>query len=256
LFNEKSLGGISALTGSRMASKGANAVDIEEIFGRVGSVLSKQDETRERIRGVRDDADTAVRSATRALASLHIATADLQAPADKIVRTLPPVGAAIAAVEAACPDEPGAFYQYHDIWRDSLQNAVYVCVVLDFIRTDTLASNDRVVELLGASVRIPLEDYLWGVCHAISELPRLAMNRVTIGDYSTPKRCAIFSANIFEAFKQLNFRNDFLRKKYDGMKYDVKRIEEIMYDLSIRGLVKDVDGQNVAGKVADQNANV
>jgi predicted translin family RNA/ssDNA-binding protein len=228
------------------------AIAIEAIFGRVGTVLSRQDETRERIRDVRDSADAAVRASTRALASLHMATADLLAVANTVAKTLPAVGAAIAAVEAACPDEPGSFYQYHDIWRESLQHAVYVCTVLEFVRTDSLASNERVVELLGASVRVPLEDYLWGVCHAVSELPRLAMNRVTIGDYATPKRCAVFSANVFEAFKQLNFRNDFLRKKYDGMKYDVKRIEEIMYDLSIRGLVRGKDAQDESMQLKDE----
>lgn len=34
----------------------------------------------------------------------------------------------------------------------------------------------------------------------------------------------------------LNLKNDGLRKRFDGLKYDVKKIEEIVYDISIRGL--------------------
>lgn len=37
-------------------------------------------------------------------------------------------------------------------------------------------------------------------------------------------------------FRLLNLKNDVLRKRYDALKYDVKKIEEVVYDLSIRGL--------------------
>lgn len=37
-------------------------------------------------------------------------------------------------------------------------------------------------------------------------------------------------------FRLLNLKNDGLRKRYDALKYDVKKIEEVVYDLSIRGL--------------------
>lgn len=34
----------------------------------------------------------------------------------------------------------------------------------------------------------------------------------------------------------LNLKNDSLRKRFDALKYDVKKIEEVVYDLSLRGL--------------------
>lgn len=37
-------------------------------------------------------------------------------------------------------------------------------------------------------------------------------------------------------FRLLNLKNDMLRKRFDALKYDVKKIEEVVYDLSIRGL--------------------
>jgi hypothetical protein len=36
----------------------------------------------------------------------------------------------------------------------------------------------------------------------------------------------------------LNLKNDGLRKKFDSLKYDMKKVEEVVYDLSIRGLLK------------------
>lgn len=46
-------------------------------------------------------------------------------------------------------------------------------------------------------------------------------------------------ANFFFFFlvRLLNLKNDALRKRFDGLKYDVKRCEEVVYDLTIRGLV-------------------
>ena len=36
----------------------------------------------------------------------------------------------------------------------------------------------------------------------------------------------------------LNLKNDNLRKRFDSIKYDLKKVEEVVYDLSIRGLIK------------------
>jgi hypothetical protein len=37
-------------------------------------------------------------------------------------------------------------------------------------------------------------------------------------------------------FRLLNLKNGALRKRFDSLKYNVKKIEEVVYDLSIRGL--------------------
>lgn len=227
---------------TEVGSPASKAAQLEATFAEVSAVLSAQDETREKIRAVRDTADIEVRRAIRALSSLHFSM-DIKPAAEAALAKLGSVGSALKAVEDACPAEPGAFFQFHDIWRNGLQQAAYVAVVLEFVLTDNLATQERVVEMLGGDVRLPLEDYLWGVCHAVSELPRLAMNRVTLGDYETPRRNAQFAANVFDAFLQCNFRNDFLRKKYDGMKYEVKKLEELIYDLSVRGLVKEASAE-------------
>ena len=48
-------------------------------------------------------------------------------------------------------------------------------------------------------------------------------------------------------------KNDNLRKKFDGIKYDLKKVEEVVYDLSIRGLNKPVGKQAEGDKeIADE----
>ena len=48
----------------------------------------------------------------------------------------------------------------------------------------------------------------------------------------------VFLQEVLEGFRLLNLKNDNLRKKFDSIKYDMKKVEEVVYDLSIRGLVK------------------
>lgn len=62
---------------------------------------------------------------------------------------------------------------------------------------------------------------------------------MTAGDYNRPLRISNFINDLDSGFRLLNLKNDPLRKRYDGLKYDVKKIEEVVYDLSIRGLAKD-----------------
>mgnify|MGYP002280873356 CR=1 FL=1 len=65
---------------------------------------------------------------------------------------------------------------------------------------------------------------------------RLAVNSVTAGDYGRPMRIAKFVGDLDSGFRLLNLKNDSLRKRFDGLKYDLKKVEEVVYDLSIRGL--------------------
>lgn len=49
-------------------------------------------------------------------------------------------------------------------------------------------------------------------------------------------KIAKFVAELDSGFRLLNLKNDSLRKRFDGLKYDLKKVEEVVYDLSIRGL--------------------
>lgn len=78
-----------------------------------------------------------------------------------------------------------------------------------------------------------------GVLQMASELSRFATNSVTLGDFERPLQIQRFMADLSAGFRLLNLKNDGLRKRFDGLKYDVKKIEEIVYDISIRRLRTD-----------------
>ena len=84
---------------------------------------------------------------------------------------------------------------------------------------------------------ITIEEYLLALTNTIEELARLAPNSVTMGDYARPAQISKFIKDISAGFQLLNLKNDVLRRRSDGIKYSVKKVEDVVYDLSLRGLL-------------------
>lgn len=62
------------------------------------------------------------------------------------------------------------------------------------------------------------EDYLHALINTINDLPRIAVNSVTLGDFRTPVRLASFVKDVHAGFQLLNLKNDSLRKRFDSIK--------------------------------------
>lgn len=122
------------------------------------------------------------------------------------------------------------------------QRLVFLISLTYYLETSLLVTREYVAETLGLKVNqaegfhLDIEDYLLGILQLTSELSRFATNSVTFGDYGRPLIISKFIASINAGFRLLNLKNDGLRKRFDGLKYDVQKIEEVVYDVSIRGL--------------------
>jgi len=93
-------------------------------------------------------------------------------------------------------------------------------------------------------LQLSSEDYLHGIINLVNELSRLAVNAVTLGDFSVPLRISVFVRDLYSGFLLLNLKNDSLRRRFDSLKYDMKKIEEVVYDVSLRKLAPLNDAQN------------
>jgi len=108
-------------------------------------------------------------------------------------------------------------------------------------------SKQQLIEAVPVNVKdqdtfhITIEDYLLALCSTIEELARLAPNAVTLGDYARPVQISKFIKDIHAGFQLLNLKNDALRRRSDGIKYSVKKVEDVVYDLSLRGLLPKED---------------
>ena len=89
-----------------------------------------------------------------------------------------------------------------------------------------------------ASLRVQVEDYLMGICDLTGELGRRAVQSVIRKDYREAYIIRDVVDQIYGLFLQLNLRNGELRKKSDSIKWNLKKIEDIIYDIKSKGMDK------------------
>lgn len=79
------------------------------------------------------------------------------------------------------------------------------------------------------------EEYICGVIHFCQELGRYAVGRATVGDADSVVLCRDLVQQVFGQLLEFDFRNGPLRRKYDGVKYVLRRLEDVLYELSLIG---------------------
>jgi hypothetical protein len=84
----------------------------------------------------------------------------------------------------------------------------------------------------------------------------LCPNSIVNSDFELPLRISKFCKEVHAGFGLLNLKNDSLRKRFDGMKYDIKKMEEVVYDISLRGLVKSSAGEAQQSETTDATKDV
>lgn len=165
------------------------------------------------------------------------------------------------------------FYKWNGIWQRDVQNLISSMQLVGWLGQGKLVSVEEIGAELGGkfavhlasffllppcslfggkvlivivvpvnvkdqdTFHVTIEDYLLALCSTIEELARLAPNAVTMGDYTRPLQVSRFIKDVHAGFQLLNLKNDALRRRSDGIKYSVKKVEDVVYDLSLRGLV-------------------
>jgi len=145
------------------------------------------------------------------------------------------------------------FYKYNFLWSRELQNLVFsieFCAWLGGLSEERdPKSGFMTIEEVGNFLNVPvnlkdkdafhltIEEYLLALISLVEELSRLAVNSVTLGDYKRPLLISNFVSDLHAGFQLLNLRNDILRKRSDAIKYSVKKVEDVVYDLSLRNLI-------------------
>lgn len=81
-------------------------------------------------------------------------------------------------------------------------------------------------------------DYLMGICDLTGELGRRAVACAIKKDFNAVEEIRRLVEDIYGEFLKFDFRNSALRKKSDAIKWNLKKIENIMYDIELRGMKK------------------
>ncbi|XP_032823793.2 translin [Petromyzon marinus] len=229
-------------------------MSVLDMFLSVNKSLSVEQEKREEIRETVQALEQTARETLTLLQGVHQGLQPVPTICQKARERFEEVKVHFAVLKTKFP--PEYYYRFHDHWRFVLQRLSYLSALLVYLEAESLISREEAAKILGIEVQqekgfhLDLDDYLTGLLMMASELARLAVNSVTAGDYGRPIRVAAFVHELDAGFRSLNLKNDSLRKRYDGLKYDVKKVEEVVYDLTIRGLTKPIEQSqdNAGGK--------
>ncbi|KAK8666081.1 hypothetical protein V6N13_006233 [Hibiscus sabdariffa] len=216
---------------------------LEKQFEKFRLQLEDSGSLRERIRAVVMEIESATRLMQASLLLVHQSKPIPQVleKANAQINVLKDLYNKLAEVVRECP---GQYYRYHGDWRSETQMVVSLLAFMHWLETGNLLMHTEAEEKLGlndSDFALDLEDYLVGICFMSNEMPRYVVNQVTAGDYDCPRKVLKFLTDLHAAFRMLNLRNDFLRKKFDSMKYDLRKVEEVYYDVKIRGLATTGD---------------
>ncbi|KAI9791688.1 MAG: hypothetical protein M1833_001354 [Piccolia ochrophora] len=159
------------------------------------------------------------------------------------------------------------YYKYNGSWTYHMQKVSFAVIFCGWLGgfsgnaelSDLKQGRLLTIEEVGGILQVPvnlketdafhltIEEYLLSLITLIEELARLAVNSVTLGDHERPLAISRFVKDIHEGFQLLNLKNDTLRKRSDGIKYNLKKVEDVVYDLSLRNLIP-TSGQNEGGE--------
>ncbi len=99
----------------------------------------------------------------------------------------------------------------------------------EFIKNSKLIPKSNIKE-------IDNEDYLKGICDLTGELGRRAVVCTINKEFKEVYKIREFVDSIHTILLSFSLRNSELRKKYDSIKWNLKKIEDIVYDIKTKKL--------------------
>ncbi|KAL1459648.1 hypothetical protein WDU94_011612 [Cyamophila willieti] len=218
------------------------ASPITDIFAAYQNHLDIDQEIRDEIREIVKSIDMKLREVSTVLQIIHKEEGLAQIPTTVEKSKTLLVDVKDGYEKLASKIQTLSYHRFNDQWKFVSQKATFIVALVHYLETGALATLEKVTETLGIKssqvegFHLELDDYLIGVLQLVSELSRFAINSVICGDYERPLHISNFVSELSAGFSVLTMKNDYLRKRYDALKYDIKKIEEVVYDLSIRGL--------------------
>ena len=111
---------------------------------------------------------------------------------------------------------------YEGSYSDAVQEYVEAMAYHGFIK------NGKIPVI--ASLRVNEEEYLMGICDLTGELTRKAVT-IAHKDPKEVEKIKELVEDIFGEFLKFDFRNGELRKKSDSIKWNLNKLEELVYDI-------------------------
>ena len=110
----------------------------------------------------------------------------------------------------------------------------YLAALEEFVEASLFyqfVTTGKIGEVKG--ILVPPESYIAGLCDVPGELLRFAIKSATEKDVKMVKKCAATGQEIMGELIEFNLTS-YLRNKFDQAKNAVRRMEEVVYEVSLR----------------------
>ncbi|MFA5142150.1 MAG: haloacid dehalogenase [Candidatus Woesearchaeota archaeon] len=115
---------------------------------------------------------------------------------------------------------------YHQgSYKVSVQEYVEAMLFYGFVKENRLMTRKE--------LNVDADYYLLGLADLSGELVRKAILDATNKNYESPKQIREIVAQIYQWLLEFDIRDGELRKKFDGIKYDLKKLEDLCFQLSM-----------------------
>lgn len=132
------------------------------------------------------------------------------------------------AISDSIKKHPGLYYS--GVYKTIVQEYVEAISYYHFLKEEKLIDY--------TALKIDPEHYLLGLCDLTGELVRKAINSAIKGDYDSALKVKEFVSQIYGEFIKVDLRNGEVRRKFDGIKYDLKKLEDLALDIKLKGSQK------------------
>ena len=191
-----------------------NLKDFEEMRGE----LSKFDKQRELLI---NDSRKVVKLSKQIIYGLH--------RKENVDRIVDDIKNELANLKKLTKDHSELFYS--PSYKIAVQEFVEAMAYYYFIKENRIPTHKE----LG----VDSESYLMGVCDLTGELVRKAIDSAIKNDSETALKIKDLVFDIYTEFLKFDFRNGILRKKFDSIKYDLKKLEELALNIKFNKNVQD-----------------
>lgn len=139
----------------------------------------------------------------------------------RALQLVPQITKLIADLKKGGHAHPGLFSE--GFYRAAMQEYVEALCYYEFMAKQSIPN--------AQSLGVDPEEYLLGICDLYGELVRKAINASIEGNNGLPISIRTFLLELYGQLLLFDFRNNDLRKKFDGLKYSLTKMDELVLSI-------------------------
>ena len=115
------------------------------------------------------------------------------------------------------------FNKQESYLKNAIQEYVEALLFYNYVKNNEIVSPNK--------LKVRYEAYLLGLCDLTGELMRYATNQFINGNFNKVFDVKKILDLIYDELSLFDFRNSELRRKYDSIKYSVKKIDDLIIEI-------------------------